>query len=164
MPQPHGPSYAGPPIATIDCEPFAIFKSAEARGNLDLAKDFLKMFYSKSYYLPFVRAVPIHLTPIFRGMAGSQEYANDPFVGQWKQWADQTSTFLSDPQRVRPILMPDVSEAGRSLPFLLEFQASQILTRAVADVVSAGRTVDVAAQDAQGRAERLVQSTGERAW
>ncbi|MCI0559522.1 MAG: extracellular solute-binding protein, partial [Nitrososphaera sp.] len=77
MPQPVGPSFKGKPlsIATIDCEPFVIFKSAQKRPaqdygtNADLAKAFLKVFYRKDHYLPFVSEVPIHLTPIFQGMA-----------------------------------------------------------------------------------------------
>lgn len=165
MPQPVGPSYSGPSIATIDCEPYVIFRSAEERGNAALARDFLRMFYRKDRYLPFVQAVPIHLTPIFKKMATSREYAEDPYVKHWKQWANQTSMFLSDPNnRVRPILMPDISDPGRNLAFLLEFQASKILTHAVTQVVHDRVQPQEAARTAQQKAEKLVESLGFRKW
>jgi multiple sugar transport system substrate-binding protein len=170
MPQPTGPSYTGPSIATIDCEPFVIFKSAQDRknsygDNSVLAKDFLRLFYQKDRYLPFVKEVPIHLTPIFEQMAQDPDYLSAPLVQKWKPWADQTNLFLADPSnRTRPILMPDVSEQGRTLPFLLDFQANKILTQLVSDVVKNRTAPNTAAQAAQVRAEQLVESLGYRRW
>ena len=169
MPQPIGPSFSGPSIATIDCEPYVIFKSARERkgsagDNAEMAKRFLVLFYRKDRYLQFVQDVPIHLTPIFERMAVSPEYLNTPLIGRWKPWADQTDTFLRDPSRLRPILMPDVSEQGRMLPFLLDFQSSKILTQLVSDVVKNQTPPVQAAKSAQERAEQLVESLGYRRW
>jgi multiple sugar transport system substrate-binding protein len=164
MPQPTGPSYNGASIATIDCEPYVIFRSTEQRGTTSLAKEFLKLFYKREHYVTFTRAVPIHLTPIFKKMSADSAYLSDPYIQNWKQWADQTSVFLADQRRLRPILMPDVSEAGRQLPFLLEFQANKILTQAVVDVVHNHVDPTAAARSAQEQAERLVESLGERRW
>jgi ABC-type glycerol-3-phosphate transport system substrate-binding protein len=103
MPQPTGPSFvktsARPSISTIDCEPFVIFRKAETRksaqgglSNAELSKLFLKdFFYNPTYYLDFVKAVPIHLTPIFKSMAESQGYLEAPAIQHWAQWADQTN-------------------------------------------------------------------------
>ena len=169
MPQPVGPSYAGPSIATIDCEPYVIFKSARDRrssagDNAELAKKFLILFFRKDRYLEFVRDVPIHLTPIFENMASSPDYLNAPLIARWKPWADQTETFLREPVRLRPILMPDVSEQGRMLPFLLDFQSSKILTQLVSDVVKNHIPPEQAAKSAQERAEQLVESLNYKRW
>jgi ABC-type glycerol-3-phosphate transport system substrate-binding protein len=162
--QPVGPSFRGPSIATIDCEPFVIFRAAEERKGVDLAKSFLKTFYRKDRYLAFVNRVPMHLTPIFENMSSSPEYLDNPLIKKWGPWELHTRKFLSDPSRVRPILMPDVSQKGRQLRFLLEFQSSKILTQAVSDVIREERSVEEAARIAQERAERLVESLGFRQW
>ena len=164
MPQPLGPSKSGESIATIDCEPYVIFKSVENRKTAEYAKKFLKMFFQKDNYLPFVKTVPIHLTPIFTKMAKSEDYQSTETVKHWKPWADQTDNFLLNKDKVRPILMPDNSEAGRQLPFLLEFQASKILTQAVTSVVSGNVTPEQAAKTAQERAEQLVTDLGHKHW
>lgn len=164
MPQPIGPSMKGSSIATIDCEPYVIFKSSEARGTSEYAKKFLQMFFRKQYYLPFVKSVPIHLTPIFKKMASDPDYLSAETVQRWKPWADQTNAFLLQKDRTRPILMPDSSEAGQQLPFLLEFQASKILTQAVTSVVSGKVSPDQAAKVAQAKAEQLITELGFRRW
>jgi ABC-type glycerol-3-phosphate transport system substrate-binding protein len=172
MPQPVGPSYNGPSISTIDCEPYCVFKSAKGRqdvgskdkDNAELAKEFLRMFYRADLYMSFVRTVPIHLTPIFQGMAASADYNGLELISRWRPWANQTTALLSDPKRVRPILMPDDTEQGRALPFLLEFQASRILTQAVSDVVKNHLPAQQAAENAQKRAEQFLESINQKKW
>lgn len=169
MHQPIGPSFTGPSIATVDCEPFVIFKSAQNRGsdkssNAAYAKKFLRMFYQRSHYMRFVSKVPIHLTPVFIGMSRDTTYTSLPHIQTWKQWANQTAEFLENPQRVRPILMPDVTEGGRAIPFLLEFQANRIISQAVADVLSNKKTPQQASSDAQSQAERLIENLRYKNW
>ena len=170
MEQPRGPSSKGAPVATMDCEPFVIFKAAGARQapngktNADLARDFLRLFYARGNYLKFVRTVPIHLTPIFQNMASDPEYLNAPLLQRWKPWHEQTVAFLSKPQQTRPILMPDVSPAAKSAPYLLEFQSQRILTQAVVDVLVSDKTPEEASKRAQAAAEQLVDSLGYKSW
>jgi len=170
MPQPRGPRSRKPAIATMDCEPFVIFKAAAARSagdkltNADLGKEFLRLFYAKRNYLDFVKTVPIHLTPIFQGMAASPEYTSTPALADWKPWHEQTVMFLQHPEQTRPILMPDVSPAGKALPYLLEFQSRRILTQAVVDVVGGTLSPHDAAIKAQRSAEQVVESTGNKGW
>ncbi len=127
-------------IATIDAEPYVIFNAASRRKYADgtdndmLAREYLKLFYSKNFYSKFTQAVPIHLTPIFRDMASSQEYTRA--VGQWSDWHIRTMSLLSEPGKTRPIMMPDTSDAAKKIPFLLEFEASQILSTAVAKAIN----------------------------
>lgn len=151
-----------PSIATIDAEPWVVFAAAGRRQqpngqrNDILAKDFLRLFYARENYAAFTRQVPIHLTPIFERMAQDPAYvaATRPF----EQWHRRTLERLSNGS-TRPILMPDLSETGRSLPFLLEFQRAGVLSGAIADVVQGGHTPQAAAERAQLRAVQLVQRT-----
>ncbi|RPI19204.1 MAG: extracellular solute-binding protein [Ignavibacteriae bacterium] len=141
MEQPVGPSYNGKSISTIDCEPFVIFRSTEKKNVGDLtnrffSEEFLKFFYLKRNYLEFTKKVPIHLTPIFKNMANDENYTQTPLYQRWKPWAEQVNTFLFDTLRVRPILMPDISEAGKKIPFLLEFQASRIISEAITVIIN----------------------------
>lgn len=160
MPQPRGPSLVGRSVATIDCEPYVIFRKAEERkfkktSNAELAAEFLKLFFTEANYVKFCSKVPIHLTPIFKGSETNPVYAQSDFIKDWKQWNDQTMLFLNE-NRVRPILMPGDSSEGQRFPFLLQFQTSRILTRAVVDVIHDRVEPKVAARRAQDRAEQLI--------
>ena len=149
-----------PSIATIDCEPYVIFKVAEKRKgisgktNKELAVEFLTMFYSKKYYTEFTNAVPVHLTPIFKDMANSDTYLNA--VGKWKPWHDKTIALINS-DNTRPILMPDTREEARKIPFLLDFQANNILSDAVNEAISSQKDLKVIAEEAQIKAEELWQ-------
>ena len=150
----------GASIATIDAEPWVIFSPAAERIqedgtlNSELAKNFLRLFYAEQNYLNYTRSVPVHLTPIFETLATSETYveATRPF----ESWHDRTLQRLSDGS-TRPIMMPDLSETGRQLPYLLEFQRAGILSGAVSDVLEAGRTPTEAAERAQMRAVQLAE-------
>lgn len=149
-------------IATIDAEPWVVFaaaarrQQADGQRNSDLAMDFLRMFYASDNYAAYTRQVPVHLTPIFERMANDPDYvaATRPF----EEWHRRTLQRLSDGS-TRPILMPDLSQSGRSLPFLLEFQRAGILSGAIADVIQGNNTAEAAAARAQQRAIQLVQRT-----
>jgi len=161
MHQPVGPSYKGPSIATIDCEPYVIFKSALSRkfkntNNAELGKRFLMKFYETDNYVKFCAKVPIHLTPIFSRMAKNPIYAENDVMKQWKKWEIHSNEYLNTPGRVRPILMPDTTKEAQRMPFLMQFQANKILTQAVTDVIRNGMSADSAARQAQDRALNLV--------
>jgi ABC-type glycerol-3-phosphate transport system substrate-binding protein len=167
MYQPTGPSYNGPSIATIDCEPYVVFRAADSHlvrrygSNAYLAKEFLKSFYKKENYLRFVNTVPIHLTPIFVGMSHSKEYTNNIYIQTWKSWYEHTSHFLADANLTRPILMTNVSEAGRQVPHLLELQSSRIIATAVAEVINGDKTPSEASDKIQSEVEKLFRQSGE---
>lgn len=146
-------------LATIDAEPWVVFAEARNRvqasgkTNEELAKDFLRLFYSKKNYSKYTQAVPVHLTPIFETMAEDSAYVES--TKPFQKWHDYTLAKLKA-GTTRPILMPDNSAIGRSLPFLLEFQRAGILSGAIADVLQTEKTPTEAAQRAQLRATQLV--------
>lgn len=127
-------------ISTIDAEPYVVFsegsdtKSKDGLTYEELSIEYLKMFYSPRYYEKFTQAVPVQLTPIFTKMSSSEDYLES--VGVWMDWHNKTMEVLSAEGRTRPIMMPDVSEKGRELPFLLEFEASKILSNAVSQAIN----------------------------
>ena len=163
MKQPTGPSYNGPSIATIDCEPYVIFREAASRkagrygDNAKLAKEFLKLFYKKENYLRFVNTVPIHLTPIFINMASSPDYTNNDYIKVWKSWYEHTSHFLADENLTRPILMTNISEAGREIPHLLELQGSRIIATAISEVIKGDKEPNEVAKEMQLKVEKLLE-------
>ena len=157
MPQPVGPS-GTQSYATLDAEPWVVFKDSE---NSELAQAFLEFFYRRDNYLRFCRAVPIHLTPVFRSLAESSDYTDDEFIQKWRPWQDQLLQFMRD-GRVRPIFMSE--DADRTRPFLLELQGSRIISDTVFAVAREGQEVDVAARAAQTRAEELIERLGHRRW
>jgi len=166
MRQPVGWSYHGESISTIDCEPFVIFKESDMRniGNKKAsyyAKEFLKYFYLQKNYIQFVKTVPIHLTPIFKNMAsGDSTYLNAKLIKTWQPWQQFCQDHLNDPNSVRPILMPDGDPKSKEIPFLLDFQAKNILTEAVNDVIYNHLTPEKAASIAQTKALSLLQNLG----
>jgi ABC-type glycerol-3-phosphate transport system substrate-binding protein len=157
MPQPVGPS-GTKSYATLDGEPWVIFRSSR---NIDLGKDFLKLFYRRDLYLRFCLAVPMQLTPIFRSVAESPDYLNDPFIKKWQPWQSQERQFIAD-NRVRPIFISD--DADRLRPFLLELEESRIVSDMVFAVAKDGQDPEVAARAGQAKAEELIERLTYQRW
>lgn len=157
MEQPVGPS-GKKSIATIDCEPWAIFKSSTVKPE---AKDFLKFFYQKENYLKFCTQLPIHLTPILKSDAESPEYLNNAFIKKWKPWQDMSLKMLNE-GRVHPIFLAENDD--RELPFLMEIQGSRIITDMILQVTKEGKEPLAAATEAQKKAESLIEKLGYKKW
>jgi hypothetical protein len=115
----------------------------------------------RDFYLRFCLAVPMQLTPIFRSLAESPDYLNDPFIKKWQPWQNQERQFVAD-NRVRPILMSD--DADRSRPFLRELQGSRIISDMVFAVAKDGKDLEAAARAGQAKAEELIERLGYRRW
>jgi multiple sugar transport system substrate-binding protein len=157
MPQPVGPS-GTQSYATLDAEPWVVFRASR---HTELAKEFLRLFYRRDNYIRFCRTVPMHLTPIFRSMAESDEYLSDPFIRKWAPWQDQLLASLRS-GRVKPIFVSEDADLRR--PFLLEFQGSRILSELVFAVAKDDEDPIQAAAAAQTRAEALIERLGHRRW
>jgi multiple sugar transport system substrate-binding protein len=157
MPQPVGPS-GSTSYATLDAEPWVIFQASTSK---ELAKDYLKLFYRHDLYQRFCLTVPMHLTPIFRSLAESPNYLNNPIIRKWQPWQDQEMQFIRE-KRVRPIFITEDADLQR--PFLLELQGSRILSDLVFAVAKDGQDPDVAAKTAQTKAEDLIERLGYRRW
>ena len=146
-------------LGTIDAEPWVVFSVSDRRlqsdgtRNSQLAKEFLQLFYEESNYLNYTQSVPIHLTPIFENIASSDEYSSS--IGNFSSWNIKTIDRLKE-GTIRPILMPDISPSGKSLPFLLEFSRVGILSGAVSDVLESNIPVIESAERAQQRALQIV--------
>jgi ABC-type glycerol-3-phosphate transport system substrate-binding protein len=148
------PVFPGAPVsgsvATIDCEPYVIFagpaqQKFAGKPRRELSIDFLRRFYKDSNYLDFTKSVPIHLTPIFRDLAKNPEYLAT--IGKWSNWHAHTMRFLETPGRTRPILVPGSSpeslEADLKNPYLLDLQAQNVISNAVAEMLTANQNPDL---------------------
>ncbi len=156
----------GQPVATIDAEPFVIFQHTDRepapRGQTkrQLAAAFLRAFYARDNYLRFVRAVPIHLTPVFERLAEDAAYTRWIHEG-WLDWHRHTLAFLRDPNLTRPILVPgpNASTLAQDLrnPYLLQLQAQGVIARAVTQAMEPNADVDAILANAQAAATRIVE-------
>ena len=155
MIQPVGPS-GTKSFATIDCENWVIFKDSK---NIELAKEFLKYFYRPDNYLAFCQTVPLHLIPIRRSLA--QAYSKEPFLAKWGSWYNQALSAIAD-GRVRPIFL--VEDDDKFIPFLFEFQKTRIISDAVMDVTTGGKSPEETASRAQKRAEEYIERIGYKKW
>jgi len=160
MHQPTGPSNpSNHSIATIDCEPWVIFKKKNnSEERLKICKEFLKAYYKKDNYIKFTSQVPIHLTPIFIDDANDPEYLNK--TKNWKSWNDNTLAYLNKENGldVRPILMPDNSEKGKSWNFLLELQYSKILYNNIIKVLTTDEPIEKIANSMQQEAVNFLKT------
>lgn len=153
------------PIATIDCEPFVVFRkrAAEPYKNgtkRDLCIDFLKAFFEPTAYLRFCQKVPIHLTPIFTDVADSEAYRGS-FAG-FEGWHDHTMAYLRDAWRTRPILVaghdPSTLEADLKNPYLLDLQARNVISDAVVKLLTDPRPdLGAVLAEAQRRAKEITE-------
>jgi multiple sugar transport system substrate-binding protein len=157
MEQPVGPSGVQG-IATYDGEPWCVFASSKVIKD---AKAFLILFYQPENYLRYCSTVPIHLTPIRPSIANSKAYLDQPFIRKWKPWQDASLKMIKE-GRVRPILL--AQEKDKNLPFLMELQGSRVLTDMVLAVTKEGKSPEVAAREAQSKAEQLITELGYKRW
>lgn len=156
-----GPSAKGEGIATLDGEPWVIFrrsymKDGERANRRKLAEEFLKAYYAQEQYLAFCRTVPGHLTPIIKDQ-GLQEKAVPADMGSnWGEWIAYSRTALNDDQ-VRPILLP---AGATAMPrFLLEFSRENVLHRAMVSLLTEDAAVEDIMKIAQKRAQDIAERT-----
>lgn len=137
-------------ISTIDCENWSIFSDSNVKEE---AKEFLKLFYQKDNYLKYSLTVPVHLTPILRSVAESEEYLNNPDIKKWLPWHDLTVRLINE-DRVKTLLV--INDSDLKLPFFLELQGKNILSDMILDVTSGNKTPEQAAKDAEIRAIQVI--------
>ena len=73
MDQPMGKMRAGP----LSRKSHVIFKDAPSK---ELAKEFLEFLMQPDYLLPFLRTVPVHLTPPLKSLQHNPRYLDDPLI------------------------------------------------------------------------------------
>ena len=136
--------------ATLDAEPWVILKGSP---NPNLAKKFLRFFYQKKNYIEFCKSVPIHLTPIFRSLANSNEYTELPHVKKWKPYSEYTTQML-EKGAILPIFM--ASNNDRFRPALFKLEGSRVISGMVRDVTLNDLTPAQAAKKAMTKAADLM--------
>lgn len=149
IPTPTGPSgNAG--YTTLDCEPWAILKSAK---HADVARRFLIFLYDAPNYARFCRTVPVHLTPVLKSVATNEEYLNTPLITRWRNWQNRANEMLESPYAM-PILFNRAED--RNVPYLMELSGERIITNAVLAVAVEGKDPKTAAMEAQDKALALL--------
>ena len=132
--------------STIDAEDWVIFKR-RPKDNRHLAKKFLKKFYENKYYMPFCKAVPLHLGPIFENKL--EDTLSPAFVQRWASWGRQAQLLLSK-KRTRPIFI--ASPNDEKIPYLMRMEQGKVISDAVMSVILDDVSPESAAKTAQQRA------------
>ena len=156
-----GPSARGKRFATLDGEPWVIFRKsylpdAERSRRRDLAEQFLKAYYTQKQYLSFCSTVPGHLTPVVKNDALLDKAVPEDMAKNWSSWIGYSRKALND-NEVRAILLPD---GAQTMPrFLLEFSRENVLHRAMVSLLTEDRPVEDIMKEAQQKAQEIADRT-----
>jgi multiple sugar transport system substrate-binding protein len=156
--KPRGPS-AERTAVQVDEEPWMLFKDAE---NPEEAKRFLEFFYEDENYLEYIQSVPIHFFPITRSLREAEAYQQTPMIQRWASWLEAQEHYLAN-DLAKPTLVVDYQDL-ETKPYLMEILGSGIIRDMVMEVVLEGVPIAEAAQNAQARAEELIQMRGYAEW
>lgn len=151
--KPLGPS--GKKLVTeLDAEQFAIFKQAP---NKKEAMEFLKFFYRPENYIKYLHSVPTHLLSIRKSVRSDPRYLAHPWIKKWGPWIEQQEEYMQQ-GIARPYFLTRKEDI--KVPYIAEFEGSNILPDMVLDVVVEKMSPQAAAAKAQRRTEDLIKQLG----
>ncbi len=143
------------PYTDLDCEPFVIFSKSR---NQDLAKEWLKLFYTRDLYLNYIKTYPVHFGPITKSLRGDPEYQALPELKRWPSWVRQQALYI-DRKLTTPVGVYYPAENIR-IPFLAEVNESGIIVDEIMSVVQGRRNAKEAGQRITERANDLIKKLG----
>ena len=152
--RPLGPS-GSKPYTDLDAELWVVFKQSK---NQDLAKEWLKLFYTRDLYLNYIRQYPVHMFPITKSLRNDPEYKALPELKQWGQWIKQQEIYI-DRQQATPV---GVFYPGSNIQiqFLAEVFDSGIIADEIVGMVQGRRSPKDAGQRITDRVNDLIKKLG----
>jgi ABC-type glycerol-3-phosphate transport system substrate-binding protein len=145
-------------LTQLDCEPWMVFVDDDGSEE---EIEFLKLFYQPENYLRYIQSVPIQFFPITKSLQQNPEYLATPQIEKWKFWVDQQLEVIAEGEP-KPVMITRWEDLN--LPFIQELASSGILSDMVTNVVQRGMAPEEAAENAQQRAEELIEALGYRKW
>jgi multiple sugar transport system substrate-binding protein len=139
----------------MDAELWVIFSKSK---NQDLAKEWLKLFYTRDMYLNYIRQYPIHMIPILKSLRNDPEYKALPELKQWPSWVRQQELYI-DKGLAIPV---GVFQPAKNIqiPFLAEVFDSGIIADEIVGMVQGRRKPKEAGQRITERANDLIKKLG----
>jgi ABC-type glycerol-3-phosphate transport system substrate-binding protein len=152
--RPLGPS-GSKPYTDLDAELWVVFKQSK---NQDLAKEWLKLFYTRDLYLNYIRQYPVHMFPITKSLRNDPEYKALPELKQWGHWIKQQEVYI-DRQQATPV---GVFYPGSNIQiqFLAEVFDSGIIADEIVGMVQGRRSPKDAGQRITERVNDLIKKLG----
>jgi ABC-type glycerol-3-phosphate transport system substrate-binding protein len=139
----------------LDSEPWVIFAKSK---NQDLAKEWLKLFYSRDMYLNYIKTYPVHMYPITKSLANDPEYQALPELKQWPSWVRQQAEYIKRKQATPVGVFAPAKNI--QIPFLAEIFDSGMIVDEIVAMVQGRRKVKEAAQRISDRANDLIKKLG----
>lgn len=139
------------PYSDLDSEPWVIFSKSK---NQDLAKEWLKLFYTRDMYLNYIKTYPVHMIPITKSLRNDPEYKALPELKQWPGWIQQQELFIEQKQAI-PVGVYYPAE-NIQIPFLAEVFDSGMIADEIVGMVQGRRKPKEAGQRITDRANDLI--------
>ena len=139
----------------LDSELWVVFSKSKYQ---DLAREWLKLFYTRDLYLNYIKTYPVHMFPITKSLRKDPEYQALPELKQWPSWVRQQGEYI-DRKLVTPVGVFYPAE-NIQIPFLAEVFDSGIIVDEIMSVVQGRRNVKEAAQRTTDRANDLIKKLG----
>lgn len=152
--RPVGPS-GKIPYTDMDAEIWVIFSKSKLQ---DLAKEWLKLFYTRDLYLNYVRQYPVHMPPILKSIRNDPEYKALPELKKWSRWVRQQELYIDKGQAIPVGVYYPASNI--QIPFLAEVFDSGIIADEIVGCVQGRRKPKEAAQRITDRANDLIKKLG----
>jgi len=152
--RPLGPS-GSKPYTDLDAELWVVFKQSK---NQDLAKEWLKLFYTRDLYLNYIRQYPVHMFPITKSLRNDPEYKTLPELKQWGHWIKQQEIYI-DRQQATPVGV-FYPATNIQIPFLAEVFDSGIIADEIVGMVQGRRSPKDAGQRVTERVNDLIKKLG----
>ncbi|OGB94717.1 MAG: hypothetical protein A3H39_10330 [candidate division NC10 bacterium RIFCSPLOWO2_02_FULL_66_22] len=143
------------PYTDLDCELFVVFSHSK---NQDLAKEWLKLFYTRDLYLNYIKSYPVHFGPITKSLRADPEYQALPELKRWPRWVRQQAEYINR-KLVSPVGVYYPPE-NIQIPFLAEVNESGIIVDEIMSVVQGRRNAKEAGQRITDRANDLIKKLG----
>jgi ABC-type glycerol-3-phosphate transport system substrate-binding protein len=139
----------------MDAEIWVIFSKSKVQ---DLAKEWLKLFYTKEMYLNYVAQYPVHMSPILKSLRNDPDYKALPQLKQWPSWVRQQEMYID--QKLAIPVGVFYPATNIQIPFLAEVFDSGIIADEIVGYVQGRRKAKEAAQRIQDRATDLIKKLG----
>jgi len=138
----------------LDAELWTVFSKSK---NQDLAKEWIKLFYERDFYLNYIAAYPVHMFPITKSLADDPGYKALPELKTWRHWIQQQREYIERGQAL-PVGVYAPHEIH--IPFLAEVFDSGIIVDEIMSVVQGRRKSKEAGERITKRANDLLKELG----
>jgi multiple sugar transport system substrate-binding protein len=139
----------------MDAELWVVFSQSKVQ---DLAKEWLKLFYTRDMYLNYIAQYPIHMAPILKSLRSDPGYKALPELKQWPSWIKQQELYIDQKLAIPVGVFYPASNI--QIPFLAEVFDSGIIADEIVGYVQGRRNVKSTAQRIQDRVTDLIRKLG----